>query len=288
MINKYFNHMNNWDSTDDMLDPALITGMLDGEDVQAESDALPWPRPAPGSLNSSTSSYASDQSDPHFYGIENFALPSIDHMWWPQVCCSESPMFSPLPPPPYSADEYSTVVVKQELEDDHAALEANTDFETCRMGQRERGCCSQSQLGATGKAGREATSVRRKAHRQRESKLYPCPYCANVYLRSSHLKVHVRKHTGEKPFQCSYAGCDWRFRRSDELSRHKRCHSGVKPYHCGLCGKSFARSDHLSKHIKVHERNQQQTSSSASPDHESGKQETNKEGSAFTEHEFML
>jgi uncharacterized Zn-finger protein len=38
----------------------------------------------------------------------------------------------------------------------------------------------------------------------------------------------------------------------DELTRHLRKHSGDKPYNCFSCGKSFSRSDHLQLHMKRH------------------------------------
>ncbi|ETN65052.1 zinc finger protein 436 [Anopheles darlingi] len=85
---------------------------------------------------------------------------------------------------------------------------------------------------------------------------FVCPFetCRKVYAKPVHLKAHLRRHVGDKPYHCKWPDCHWRFSRSDELSRHFRSHSGVKPYRCSYCPKCFSRSDHLAKHRKVHER----------------------------------
>ena len=90
-----------------------------------------------------------------------------------------------------------------------------------------------------------------------KKKQHVCHYlgCGKVYGKTSHLRAHLRWHTGERPFLCPWLFCGKRFTRSDELQRHLRTHTGEKRFVCNECGKRFMRSDHLNKHVKTHRKN---------------------------------
>ena len=54
-----------------------------------------------------------------------------------------------------------------------------------------------------------------------------------------------------EPYVCDFPGCGKAFAIAGGLRIHKRVHNGEKPFKCSECGRGFAESSNLSKHVRL-------------------------------------
>ncbi|XP_050722087.1 protein tramtrack, beta isoform-like isoform X3 [Eriocheir sinensis] len=81
---------------------------------------------------------------------------------------------------------------------------------------------------------------------------HKCNYCPYSSARKHSLTVHMRTHTGEKPFSCPY--CSYRCSKKVNLKIHIRTHTGEKPFTCQQCSFRAAQKVNLLRHIQTHSR----------------------------------
>lgn len=58
--------------------------------------------------------------------------------------------------------------------------------------------------------------------------VHQCYQCNKILKCEAQLQIHLRIHTGEKPYQCDY--CHRRFAQKHNLIIHVRTHTGEKPF----------------------------------------------------------
>lgn len=78
------------------------------------------------------------------------------------------------------------------------------------------------------------------------------PGCDKSYSKVSDLKIHHRKHTGERPYECKLEGCGKRYISEFRLRRHVKTHTQDSTHYCETCGKTFGTAFTLETHRKLH------------------------------------
>lgn len=84
-------------------------------------------------------------------------------------------------------------------------------------------------------------------------KPFQCRYCAYTCARKGQLVVHERQHTGEKPFKCET--CGYASTNRGDLIKHQRLHTGDKPFMCHYCSYRSTQRSNLTVHEASHKRN---------------------------------
>ncbi|KAM3929426.1 zinc finger protein 407 isoform 1-T2 [Leptodactylus fuscus] len=81
---------------------------------------------------------------------------------------------------------------------------------------------------------------------------FACKVCDRSFRERWALNNHMKLHTGEKPFKCTWPTCHYSFLTASAMKDHYRTHTGEKSFLCDLCGFAGGTRHALTKHRRQH------------------------------------
>ncbi|XP_069075521.1 zinc finger protein 407 [Pleurodeles waltl] len=81
---------------------------------------------------------------------------------------------------------------------------------------------------------------------------FTCSLCDRCFTEKWALNNHMKLHTGEKPYKCTWPSCHYSFLTASAMKDHYRTHTGEKSFLCDLCGFAGGTRHALTKHRRQH------------------------------------
>ena len=102
--------------------------------------------------------------------------------------------------------------------------------------------------------GTDVVKVTNEYEKQSTDKVYrrtrhQCHICNKVLASSAHFKIHLRVHTGERPYKCKI--CPKSYPYTQQLLDHLVQDHGDRPFACDRCEKKFYFRNTLIDHLKM-------------------------------------
>ena len=80
---------------------------------------------------------------------------------------------------------------------------------------------------------------------------YACSFCKKTFAREDVMERHQQIHSENRDtFSCDI--CNKKYNAYATLWAHKKRHSGLKPFKCDICDSAFFDKTHLRSHMVVH------------------------------------